>query len=60
MSQKSLVGSPPSSEDHLFRVSAKVWERLLVFTQNLLHEGSLVRQGVKYTMRTEVMYRPNK
>ena len=32
----------------------------LVFTQNLLHEGSLVREGVKYTMRTEVMYRPNK
>ena len=24
----------------------------LVFTQNLLHEGSLVREGVKYTMRT--------
>ena len=30
----------------------------LVFTQNLLHEGSLVKKGIKYTMRTEVMYRP--
>ena len=29
----------------------------LVFTQNLLHEGSLVKKGIKYTMRTEVMYR---
>ena len=31
----------------------------LIFTQNLLHEGSLVKEGIKYTMRTEVMYRPN-
>ena len=30
----------------------------LVFTQNLFHEGSLVKKGIKYTMRTEVMYRP--
>ena len=29
----------------------------LVFTQNLFHEGSLVKKGIKYTMRTEVMYR---
>ena len=29
----------------------------LVFTQNLLHEGSLVKKGIKYTMRTEIMYR---
>jgi hypothetical protein len=29
----------------------------LVFTQNLLHEGSQVKQGgIKYTMRTEAMY----
>ena len=31
----------------------------LIFTQNLVHEGSLVKEGIKYTMRTEVMYRPN-
>ena len=31
----------------------------LIFSQNLLHEGSLVKEGIKYTMRTEVMYRPN-
>ena len=30
----------------------------LLFTQNLFHEGSLVKKGIKYTMRTEVMYRP--
>lgn len=29
----------------------------LVLTQNLLHEGSLVKKGIKYTMRTEIMYR---
>ncbi len=29
---------------------------VLLFTQNLLHEGSLVKSGIKYTMRTEAMY----
>lgn len=29
----------------------------LIFTQDLLHEGSLVRAGLKYTLRTEAMYR---
>lgn len=29
---------------------------VLLFTQDLLHEGSLVRSGIKYTLRTEVMY----
>jgi len=29
----------------------------LLFTQDLTHEGSLVKAGLKYTMRTEVMYR---
>lgn len=29
---------------------------VLLFTQDLLHEGSLVRKGIKYTIRTEVMY----
>ena len=32
---------------------------VLVFSQNLLHEGSvLLNGGAKYTMRSEVMYRP--
>lgn len=30
---------------------------VLLFTQDLLHEGSLVQEGIKYTLRTEVMYR---
>ena len=29
----------------------------LIFTQDLLHEGSLVKAGLKYTLRTEAMYR---
>lgn len=29
---------------------------VLLFTQDLLHEGSLVNRGIKYTLRTEVMY----
>jgi len=29
---------------------------VLLFTQDLLHEGSLVQEGIKYTVRTEVMY----
>jgi len=29
----------------------------LVFDQGILHKGSPVRQGVKYSVRTEVMYR---
>lgn len=33
---------------------------VLLFTQDLLHEGSLLRSGLKYTLRTEVMYKkPN-
>lgn len=32
---------------------------ILMFTQDLYHEGSLVNKGIKYTMRTEVMYTPN-
>jgi len=31
---------------------------VLLFTQDLLHEGSLVKRGLKYTLRTEVMYTP--
>lgn len=30
---------------------------VLLFTQDLIHEGSLVKAGLKYTLRTEVMYR---
>lgn len=29
----------------------------LIFTQDLLHEGALVTAGLKYTLRTEAMYR---
>eukprot|EP00286_Rhodomonas_abbreviata_P019355 CAMPEP_0181297634 /NCGR_PEP_ID=MMETSP1101-20121128/5346_1 /TAXON_ID=46948 /ORGANISM="Rhodomonas abbreviata, Strain Caron Lab Isolate" /LENGTH=274 /DNA_ID=CAMNT_0023402587 /DNA_START=62 /DNA_END=886 /DNA_ORIENTATION=+ len=29
----------------------------LIFTQDLLHEGSRLEKGLKYTMRTEAMYR---
>eukprot|EP00286_Rhodomonas_abbreviata_P023114 CAMPEP_0181296248 /NCGR_PEP_ID=MMETSP1101-20121128/4596_1 /TAXON_ID=46948 /ORGANISM="Rhodomonas abbreviata, Strain Caron Lab Isolate" /LENGTH=312 /DNA_ID=CAMNT_0023401087 /DNA_START=102 /DNA_END=1040 /DNA_ORIENTATION=- len=29
----------------------------LLFTQDLLHEGSLLLRGLKYSMRTEAMYR---
>lgn len=29
---------------------------VLVFTQDLYHEGSLLSEGLKYTMRTEAMY----
>ena len=28
----------------------------LIFSQDLLHEGALVAEGYKYTMRTEAMY----
>mmetsp|Transcript_23060 Transcript_23060/g.41649 ORF Transcript_23060/g.41649 Transcript_23060/m.41649 type:complete len:284 (-) Transcript_23060:26-877(-) len=31
---------------------------VLLFTQDLLHEGSLLKKGLKYTLRTEAMYRP--
>lgn len=32
----------------------------LLFTHDLLHEGSVLRAGIKYTMRTDVMYGPVK
>jgi predicted 2-oxoglutarate/Fe(II)-dependent dioxygenase YbiX len=31
---------------------------VLLFTQDLMHEGCLVAEGVKYTLRTEAMYAP--
>lgn len=31
---------------------------ILIFSQNLLHEGSTLESGCKYTMRSEVMYCP--
>jgi len=30
---------------------------ILVFEHHLLHEGSLVREGIKYTIRTDVLYK---
>lgn len=30
---------------------------VLIFTQNLRHEASLLQAGIKYTLRTEAMYR---
>merc|ERR1712217_858421 len=30
---------------------------VLIFTQDLFHEGSILSAGLKYTMRTEAMYR---
>jgi len=30
---------------------------VLLFTQDLEHEGSLLREGLKYTLRTDAMYR---
>ena len=30
---------------------------VLMFSQDLRHEGSLVKGGVKYVIRTEVMYK---
>ena len=30
---------------------------VLLFSQDLLHEGSRVNRGLKYTFRTEAMYR---
>ena len=31
--------------------------RVLVFQHNIRHEGSLLSAGIKYTMRTDIMYR---
>eukprot|EP00929_Paragymnodinium_shiwhaense_P023285 TRINITY_DN14615_c0_g1_i2.p1 TRINITY_DN14615_c0_g1~~TRINITY_DN14615_c0_g1_i2.p1 ORF type:complete len:294 (-),score=24.54 TRINITY_DN14615_c0_g1_i2:206-1087(-) len=31
---------------------------VLLFTQDLFHEGSVLQDGLKYTLRTEAMYRP--
>mmetsp|Transcript_29103 Transcript_29103/g.40237 ORF Transcript_29103/g.40237 Transcript_29103/m.40237 type:complete len:227 (+) Transcript_29103:117-797(+) len=31
--------------------------RVLIFQHNMLHEGSLVAEGPKYTLRTDVMYK---
>jgi hypothetical protein len=32
---------------------------VLVFEHELLHEGSQLKKGRKYTVRTDVMYRPS-
>lgn len=31
---------------------------VLLFSQDLMHEGCLVEEGIKYTLRTEAMYAP--
>ena len=31
--------------------------RVLVFQHDILHEGSLLVQGTKYSMRTDIMYK---
>merc|ERR1712232_674565 len=31
---------------------------VLLFSQDLVHEGCLVKEGLKYTLRTEAMYAP--
>merc|ERR1711924_64658 len=33
---------------------------VLLFSQDLLHEGSLLKEGLKYTLRTEAMYTSRK
>ena len=33
--------------------------RVLVFQHDIEHEGSLLVQGTKYTMRTDIMYKPS-
>jgi hypothetical protein len=32
--------------------------RVLVFQHDILHEGTLLISGIKYTIRTDVMYKP--
>jgi hypothetical protein len=44
----------PNSED---LACQPVGGSALIFTQDLLHEGSLLNAGLKYTLRTEAMYR---
>jgi hypothetical protein len=31
--------------------------RVLIFQHDILHEGSMLHKGTKYTMRTDIMYR---
>ena len=31
--------------------------RVLVFQHDILHEGSLLEEGIKYSVRTDVMYK---
>jgi hypothetical protein len=33
---------------------------VLVFDHELLHEGALLKEGLKYAIRTDVMYRPGR
>lgn len=43
-------------EQDLTEVVAPRAGRALVFDHRLLHEGSLLREGRKYAIRTDVMY----
>lgn len=50
-----------STENTKHRVSFPIKTGLvLLFEHRILHEGSAVEEGRKYTMRTDVMYRPVK
>lgn len=45
------------SEEHLVHCVPRVG-RVLVFQHAILHQGSKVRQGTKYCLRTDAMYQP--
>ena len=51
---KDRRGAPEDYEDVVPRVG-----RLLYFDHDLLHEGRLVTRGVKYAIRTELMFEPD-
>merc|ERR1712216_434055 len=45
----------PSTEEYKAKVQPRAGS-VLLFTQDLPHEGSLLSDGLKYTLRTEAMY----
>ena len=51
----SITGETYKEDDVIARVVPKVG-RILLFDHNTMHEGSLLTKGVKYTVRTEIMY----
>jgi hypothetical protein len=63
--QEALLGGATSfGDDYRMRDSVRVFPKtgsLLIFQQrNLMHSGDDVFRGVKYTVRTDVMYTPEK